>query len=1264
MRTEKLVIPAVVGLCMAASSAQSDELSAMFQDPPVNTRPRCYWYWMDGQMTLEGITRDLEAMQRVGIGQAYIGIIAGQAGNPPERRLPALTDDWWRCIEHAIREGGRTGVDIGLFNAPGWSQSGGPWVRADQAMRYVVFSEMRLRGPQRFEGVLPDVPGAVQDLAVLAFPAPNGEGMHLPIKQRTSTQIRFEAESAFTARTITVHLIEPVNVAAELQASNDGHTFRTVKRFVISRTNMAIGVGPVPLAPVVETFPAVTARHFRLVLASECRLGEIELSAAARVERISEKSLLKVYEAPLPPFDFYTWQRPNEPEPGDVLVSPAEVKDISHLVSRPAQQPQVRNAVYGVPGDAARSRNVTALVQRFLNEGRTDIPVNLITESGDPAFGVVKTLEVDVLLGGQLKRLTARDGETLRLTGPATLAWDVPEGEWTILRAALAPTGTQNTPAPPEATGLEVDKMNREALQAHFNSYVGELLRRLPESERTAWKHVVADSYETGPQNWTDAFAEDFQRRYGYDPLPWLPVLSGRVVASADQSDRFLWDLRRLVADRIAQDYVGGLRDLCSQHGLRLWLENYGHWGFPAEFLQYGGASHEVSGEFWVDGDLGSVELRAAASAAHVYGKPVVWAEAFTGGPAFRNAPRDLKARGDWSFCEGVNQFVFHVNIHQPWDHRVPGVNAWFGTEFNRHNTWFEDSKTWIEYLRRCSVLLQTGQPVADVAYFITEDTPKMTGLISPKLPSGRDFDFINAEVIQRDLAVQDGVLCLPHGVRYRVLVLPESPTMRPELLSRIRELVRDGATVVGKPPSRSPSLQGYPDCDRDVRTMARELWGDGPFDGDGEHQYGRGRVVWGRDLDTVLKGMGSKPDFISTPELRFKHRQQDGLDIYFVANPEPESVNAMATFRVGGRTPELWWPDSGRIERPAVYEQGDGSVSIPLSLGPTGSVFVVFRHSAASGDSVVRVTRDGQTVVSSRFETHAITIIKADYGVLGDPLRTRDMRKRVQALVDAGAHRISVGRLAEGDDPAYGVVKTLVLRYRIDGQDREIRGQDPDTVTLVDAPMIEALDVHHDDDGRLTLQSATSGRYELVTASGRTLYAEISGLPAPVSITGPWRVAFDVSRRGPATCLFNKLEDWTRRSEPGIRYYSGKATYQVEFELTNDFLNGSGMRYMLDLGEVYSLATVRLNGRPFPTLWCPPWQLDVTGAVKSGTNVLEVDVVNTWNNRLVGDVALPVDQRPTFLTTPTVNRQSGLQPAGLLGPVTLRVTQTIAIPL
>lgn len=513
----------------------------------------------------------------------------------------------------------------------------------------------------------------------------------------------------------------------------------------------------------------------------------------------------------------------------------------------------------------------------------------------------------------------------------------------------MTPTGTKNSPASPEGQGLEVDKMNRELAQKHFDAFIGQLLKRMPAADRKAFTRVIADSYEMGSQNWTDGFAEKFNAQYGYSPTLWLPVLSGRIVGTAGQSERFLWDMRRLVADRIATDYVGGLRDAANAQGLGLWLENYGHWGFPSEFLKYGGQSDRIGGEFWVNGDLGATECRAASSCANTYGKPFVSAESFTGGPPFQNSPGALKARGDWSFCEGVNHAVLHVCIQQPDGNKFPGINAPWGTEFNRHNTWFEKGRAWVDYERRCCWLLQQGWRVVDVAYFIGEDAPKMIGVRKPDLPAGRDYDYINAEVIEKNLTVKDGRLVLPHGVSYGLLVLPQQTTMRPELLQKIRDLVKAGATVVGGPPSQSPSLKGFPDCDGQVRKLATELWGGSETAAAGEHKLGQGRVIWGKELADIFAATKTPPDIefrdaAKGASLLFTHRSSPESEIYFISNQKDRSENVNCVFRVAGRQPELWDAVTGECRSLPQWSAEEGRSVVPITFAPKQSWFVVFR--------------------------------------------------------------------------------------------------------------------------------------------------------------------------------------------------------------------------------------------------------------------------------------------------------------------------------
>ena len=409
--------------------------------------------------------------------------------------------------------------------------------------------------------------------------------------------------------------------------------------------------------------------------------------------------------------------------------------------------------------------------------------------------------------------------------------------------------------------------MSRKYIAQHYDAFVGELLRRIPAADRKTWKVVVEDSYETGGQNWTDDMTQAFKDAYGYDPFPYLPVLQGLVVNTMDESERFLWDLRRLVADRVAYDYVGGLREKAHADGLETWLECYGHWGFPSEFLLYGSQSDQIAGEYWSEGTLGDIENRAASSCGHIYGKNRIWAESCTaGGPPFNRYPRQMKQRVDRFFCEGINANLLHLY-------------------------------PFIEYLRRCNFLLQQGRYVADVAYFIGEDAPKMTGVTDPPLPAGYSFDYVNADVLRHHARVRDGKLVLDSGMEYRVLVLPKQETMRPEVLETIAGFVQEGLSIVGDAPKRSPSMQhGIFEADQQVKALAERIW----------NGSGKGLCYpAGTRLDQVLDDLGEQPDFTYEGEgnVLFIHRTlgSDG-EIYFVSNQEDTPVSIRPSFRVPRR--------------------------------------------------------------------------------------------------------------------------------------------------------------------------------------------------------------------------------------------------------------------------------------------------------------------------------------------------------------------------
>ena len=1012
-------IMAVLVLSLAVSCGKKDgsvSISTVeqgFADVPDSVRIGCYYYWISNHISKQGVIEDLHAMKEAGITWAVIGNVT--TDTMPLGPVNFMSDEWWDITHAAFKTAGELGIEMGQFNSPGWSQSGGPWISEDQSMRYVAMQEDIVEGNGSVQSIkLPEVP-VQRIISAYAFPAIEG---------------RYEEFSRVDEGTIHIKLSSPMTVRSLLVSSVDnieGWSWFTkgdeeIAKFYFDRSNNSNQVGWNPAAPQVLAIPETEGDEFDFRIETNNHgLIKVALSDIPYVEQYAEKSFAKMYQKCVPAWDHYMWEAPAER--GGAKVEKDRMIDLKEFISG--------------------------------------------------------------------------DGKTIE--------WTAPEGRWTVLTAYAKTTGQHNVPAVPEATGLEVDKMNKEHIRYHFDSYLGEILRRIPAEDRKTFKVSVLDSYEMGGQNWTDDMAERFEETFGYDPLPYLPALQGYIVNSEEETERFLWDMRRLIADGVAFDCVKGLKEVCNENGLIAWLECYGHWGFPSEFLTYGGQSDQVGGEFWAGSNPNviGVECKDASSCGHIYGKKQIWAESSTSGDKqFQRSPAMLKGGIDNSFIAGINATLLHVYIQQP-DEVKPGISAWFGTEFNRHNTWFKFMDLYTDYLRRCNYLLQQGNYVADVAYFIGEDAPKMDGLVDPAIPKGYSYDFINADVLKKYAHVEDGCLVLESGMRYRVLALPTQNTMRPEMLECIMRLVQEGLTIVGAKPEKSPSLQGWPDADARVCALADELWA--------ADRYGKGRVYpGGTSLETIFSDLGNGPDclFDTQDNVRFIHRKLQDSEIYFIANSEEHPTDFVATFRHSGyKGAEIWNPVTGTRKGVELTEDGDVQ-KVAMHLEEYGSAFVVLRN---------------------------------------DALETRNL-----------------------------------------------------------------------------------------------------AVAATVEVTGPWRIDFEAESGNPAFSMDNtSLMDWAESADDNVKYFSGTAHYSSKFDVAEE-----AEQYVLDLGKVMVMAKVRINGTYAGGVWTMPYTLDITPFVQPGENTIEVDVVNNWINRLVGDNRLPESERGTWTYNNPAKDGAELQSSGLLGPV------------
>ncbi|MCH2114687.1 MAG: hypothetical protein MK171_07235 [Pirellulales bacterium] len=1216
----------------------ADPLDSGFVSPPDSTKPWVYWYWMNGQVSKEGITKDLEAMSHVGIGEAFIGHI----GETNEKStVETLSDNWWQHVDHAIREGNRLGVDIGLFNGPGWSQSGGPWTKPEDSMKYVVSTEQRVNGPMRFSDKLPAHKDMIKDVAVIAFPVPQGEDdfieSHKPeidftaqkeelvklvdIGNGNLTRSGVDEESipditranwiwypegdpktyvpecmryfrrVFTIDgeihraylSITADDEQKVWINGSLMEEGGSENWQNINTYPIGKF---LRQGENVIAVQVEnkigwSWSAGLIATAKIVIA-DGREIILQTDSNWKTSNTEQADWKKVA------FSDDSWQRAKEVAPcgegpwGDFkdklnsacviewkLEQPYTARSLAfhfegyvHLdiqgrlkmLDEDGIVRTIENFYYsglkaGAPSQTALD-GVKPILHSFAPATSKHFRLEMDSARGISKIKLVKSAKVENASDKQLAILhpapwpswdsylwpapeAGNDTETAIasaavkdiskfLDDEGNLTWDVPEGQWIIQRIGMAPTGAKNTPAAKEATGLECDKMSKVAIKKHFDAMVGKTLSRIPENERTALKHVIVDSYEVGAQNWTDGFETTFKKRLGYDPYPWLPVLDGRVVGSPDESERFLWDLRRLVADLISENYVGELKEISNRNGLRVWLENYGHWGYPCESLQYGGASDDVGGEFWMS-TLGPIEVRIAASCAHTYGKKVVYAEAFTCGPTNLSV---IKARGDWAFTEGVNHFALHLYTHQPEDLPAPGLTS-FGASFHRNNPVFDNMHSWVKYLQRCHYMLQQGHHVADVAYFLGEDSPKMSGAQQPPLPAGYNYDYINGEVIRDHMTIRNGRWTLPDGMSYRILALPPLATMRPELLQKIGDLVQKGGVLMGAPPRQSPSLQGYPACDTTVTALAEQIWGDCDGVKVKQRKFGEGVVFNGVDLRSALGTLKTEPDIvIEQPGILWTHRTDQNSDIYFISSQNAQAVLAEMSFRVGGRAPEVWDPASGEIIRTARFEQDGGRTRLTLPLDGFESLFVIFR----------------------------------------------------QPFKGAPVEKVLLG-------------------------EKEL---DPSEVI-----------VSRDARGRLEARIDQAGSYDVQFKNGRRTRFEIETMPEPVSIDGAWEVTFPLDR-GSIVEKFRSLIPWSQHENEKIKAFSGTATYQKTFSFPKDYFKGE-CRTTLLLGNVGAMAGVTINGKQLETLWKPPFEFDITGLAKPGDNVLEISVTNAHGDTASG---------------------------------------------
>lgn len=1108
--------------CSDPSQRVWAKIETDFQNPPNDAKPRVWWHWMNGNITRAGIRSDLEWMHRAGIG-GFQNFDAGLTSpRIVEKRLVFMTPEWKNAYRLTAKLADSLNLEMAIAGSPGWSESGGPWVKPEEAMKKFVWSEITVEGGKQFSGVLPHPPsatGAFQNLIIerRGFGPETEERPAIPEFYADAAVVAFRV----TDNEYTLNELKPKVTSSGGKFSLEELTDGDVVKSTLLPSALA---GKVAWIQFEFSDPqTIVALTFATIGSGGGMAGRGGAGSGNRSLEVSDngRTFVKVTDV--------TTGRVSQ---NTMTFTPVTGKFFRFTVRTPEPSLNRPNIGGGMPGFGNFNQpaapagtsvaelvlHTSARINRFEEKAgfATATSVDL-ANSATPEVGkaILKTDVVD------LTSMMKPDG---------SLEWTPPAGKWVIMRLGYSLTGHQNSPASPEATGLEVDKLNPVYVKRYFDNYLDQYKDATGGlMGKRGLQYIITDSWEAGTQNWTDNMMTEFKNRRGYDILQWLPVLTGHVVESAEASDRFLWDFRRTLEELVAEYHYDQLTDILEERGMmgRYTESHEGGRAFIGDGMEVKRRSAVPMSATWTPGGFGGNEggvatrfkadVRESASVSHIYGQKFVAAESLTAiGTAWAWSPELLKPVADMELACGLNRFVIHTSVHQPVDDKIPGLGLGpFGQWFNRHETWAEQAIAWTTYLARSCYMLQQGQFIADVAYLYGEgnNITALFGQQLPKIPQGYEYDFVNGDALVKVLAPEGSNVTTPGGMKYKILALDESTKqMTLPVLKKINELVKAGAIVTGPKPVTTPSLG---DDQAEYSALLNALWPDGK----GEKTSGEGKVYSGYSIQEVLDMQNIIPDFnYSKPhddaEVLYVHRKVQNTDFYWVNNRKNRVEEIEASFRLAGMVPEIWHPETGVIEQ-ASYQIENGVTKVQVRLEPADALFVVFRNKA---------------------KQDAITI------------------ERPQEQVLAEVH-------------------------------------------------------------------------------------------------APWKVTFQEKRGAPAEASFDTLTPWNENSDSGIKYFSGSASYSKTLSVPDEWLKENSELW-LDLGAVKNLAEVIVNGKSLGITWKTPFRINVTGALKSGENDLEIKVTNLWVNRLIGDQQPGVTEKLTYTTQAFYRADSPLLPSGLLGPV------------
>lgn len=941
-----LAAPVAAGLQPASRAAKpaatADSLSAeRFARPGAEAGVHVWWHWLDGAITREGITKDLETFKAQGVVQATIlnvGLFGGRDFGVPRVRFASA--EWFAMYRWALAEAHRLGITIGVHNCDGWSSSGGPWITPELSMKQFAWTKTLVSGGRALDLDLPR-PAAVEDfyrdVAVVAY--------------RTTQQ-----PSAYRAAGAGLQVNGVEEDPAKLVDGSPVSALRIKRgdRFVLSaKAPLVFDRVAVHLRrPFMWGDPKSFTTRFSVETSSDGRrytaLGELVVTG------LNQTRVLDVPHASAP----FVRLTVRELSSVDAWI-PVELGELELL--KPGELPAYAPSI---PFVAEKTSSVKAESDESFYDAGVEARPALA-----PADVVVLTDRME------------KDGR---------LRWDAPAGSWAVLRFGYTSTGARNGPATAEGTGLEADKMDPAAVEHHFHSFPEKLIAQAGELAGSTLRFILVDSWEAGFQNWTAAFPVEFEKRRGYSLLPWLPVLTGETVGSARESEAVLFDFRRTIADLIRESYYERLAALLHERKVELHAEViYGGGGYPPlDVLRSTQPVDLPMFEFWTRtnkdtlleydnaaagaGDPGALELNLPAAAAAGYGKPLLGSEAYTGYAHYSESPADLKPFGDRGFAAGINRMILHSSVHQPTDEK-PGMTLGpFASHFNRNNLYWNHASSWLAYQARVQSVLGQGTPVFDVLYFLGDQLPQsFVRNASTALPAGYTVDAVNAEILSQRVTVVDGRLRLNGKGAAALLSLPPQPYLSLDTLKRIEALVREGAHVYGPKPIDTLSLADRRESPA-FKALADRVWGGVDRKAVLSHAYGKGSVAWGRPIGQVLEEVQAHPQFAAFPagehDFLFVERRVGDSDVFFVANQWNRAITRELSFRVAGRVPEIWDPETGRVTRPTAFRVEADRLRLPVRLAPYQALLFVFRP-GTPGPHVTTIKRGDTSLFPSAAE-------------------------------------------------------------------------------------------------------------------------------------------------------------------------------------------------------------------------------------------------------------------------------------------------------